>query len=89
MHDSSDVSFDNGPSDDSEDIEERVPSPCNRVCTLDDADICLGCGRTLAEIKAWGGAGNDLRRKIVATAQARSEAREEAARQRTGLRWRR
>ena len=29
-----------------------VESPCIRHCTLDDADICLGCGRTLDEICA-------------------------------------
>jgi predicted Fe-S protein YdhL (DUF1289 family) len=31
-----------------------IESPCNRVCTLDpDTDLCLGCGRSLAEITAW------------------------------------
>lgn len=34
--------------------EDRVPSPCRRQCTLDeDTQICLGCLRTLAEIKSW------------------------------------
>ncbi len=34
--------------------EDRVPSPCRRQCTLDEATLrCLGCLRTLAEIKAW------------------------------------
>ncbi|MFY8123363.1 MAG: DUF1289 domain-containing protein, partial [Silanimonas sp.] len=28
-------------------------SPCVRHCCLDEADECLGCGRTLEEIKAW------------------------------------
>ena len=29
-------------------------SPCNRRCTLDpDADICLGCYRTLEKITGW------------------------------------
>lgn len=30
-------------------------SPCVRRCTLNDDDICIGCGRTLADIAAWGG----------------------------------
>lgn len=30
-------------------------SPCTRVCTLDDDDVCLGCRRTLDEIVAWAG----------------------------------
>lgn len=28
-------------------------SPCVRMCTLNDEDVCLGCGRTLAEITGW------------------------------------
>lgn len=29
-------------------------SPCVRVCVLDEpTGVCLGCGRTLAEIAAW------------------------------------
>lgn len=30
-----------------------VASPCTRVCTLNDDDVCLGCGRTLVEITRW------------------------------------
>lgn len=30
-----------------------VASPCVRLCTLDDHDVCLGCGRTLLEITGW------------------------------------
>ena len=29
------------------------PSPCISVCTLDDNDVCLGCGRTLEQITRW------------------------------------
>jgi uncharacterized protein len=30
-------------------------SPCTKVCQLNPAsDLCRGCGRTLAEIAAWG-----------------------------------
>jgi len=28
-------------------------SPCVRVCTLDDEQFCLGCGRHIDEIVAW------------------------------------
>jgi uncharacterized protein len=52
-------------------IEDVVASPCVRACTLDDDDVCLGCGRTLEEIKAWGGAGADGRRDIIAAAEKR------------------
>ena len=30
-----------------------VPSPCIRHCTLNDEDVCVGCGRTLADITGW------------------------------------
>lgn len=33
---------------------QRVESPCVGNCCLDDDDVCLGCYRTLEEIKAWG-----------------------------------
>lgn len=28
-------------------------SPCNDVCTLNDDQVCIGCGRTMDEIVAW------------------------------------
>lgn len=52
-------------------LDDVVPSPCTRVCTLDDADVCLGCGRTLDEIKGWAAADPDGRRTILAQAAAR------------------
>ncbi|ARU90826.1 Fe-S protein [Pseudomonas sp. M30-35] len=30
-----------------------MESPCQRRCCLDDDDTCVGCGRTLNEIRAW------------------------------------
>ena len=31
-----------------------IPSPCVRVCRMDlDADVCIGCMRTLDEISFW------------------------------------
>ena len=57
---------------------EPVASPCIRLCTLDDHDVCLGCFRSMTEICAWSSASNDERRQIVAT----SELRRSASRQR-------
>ncbi|MDX1508491.1 MAG: DUF1289 domain-containing protein [Woeseiaceae bacterium] len=28
-------------------------SPCISICTLDDEQRCLGCGRTLEQIARW------------------------------------
>jgi predicted Fe-S protein YdhL (DUF1289 family) len=60
------------------DANEPVESPCIRLCTLDDQDVCLGCFRSMAEICAWSRASNDERRQIVAA----SELRRSASRQR-------
>ena len=56
---------------------DPVASPCVRLCTLDEDDICIGCWRTLDEICAWGSAGNNRRREILerAAERAREKAR--------------
>lgn len=56
-------------------VSARVPSPCVRQCCLDEADVCLGCLRSLAEILAWGEADDDSRREILATVACRREER--------------
>ena len=33
-------------------ITDIVPSPCKRLCALQD-NVCEGCGRTIKEIEAW------------------------------------
>lgn len=35
--------------------DERPLSPCILICTLDDAQQCLGCGRSLDQIRRWSG----------------------------------
>jgi uncharacterized protein len=53
-----------------------IESPCNRVCTLDPAtDLCLGCGRTLAEITAWTRMTDAERAQVMAECARRLEAR--------------
>lgn len=39
-------------------------SPCVRNCCLDERDVCLGCGRRLAEILSWHSAAPAQREKI-------------------------
>lgn len=55
--------------------DATVPSPCIRQCCLDDADVCVGCGRTLDEIKAWHVVDDAGREVILQTATARQTAR--------------
>lgn len=52
----------------------QTESPCTGVCTLDAANVCLGCGRHIDEIAAWGSASEPRRREIVAHAAARRAA---------------
>jgi uncharacterized protein len=55
-------------------IEVPVQSPCVRDCCLDDDLTCLGCFRSIEEIKEWGMANDHRRRIILATAKKRREA---------------
>ncbi|HET7254945.1 MAG TPA: DUF1289 domain-containing protein [Xanthobacteraceae bacterium] len=44
-----------------------IESPCNKVCTLDPISaLCIGCGRTLAEIEAWSRLSSADRVRIMA-----------------------
>jgi predicted Fe-S protein YdhL (DUF1289 family) len=45
-------------------IARSVQSPCIRNCCLDDDLTCLGCFRSIEEIKEWGMV-DDWRRMII------------------------
>ena len=51
-----------------------VASPCVRNCCLNEADICLGCGRSLEEIKYWNRADSSEKYNILNRAQKRKQA---------------
>ncbi|HSN17238.1 MAG TPA: DUF1289 domain-containing protein [Gammaproteobacteria bacterium] len=53
-----------------------VPSPCVRNCCLDEHDVCLGCGRSLDEIRIWSEAADTERLAILARAAQRRAERE-------------
>jgi predicted Fe-S protein YdhL (DUF1289 family) len=48
-----------------------VTSPCVRDCCLDDAEVCMGCGRTLQDILRWHAASDEEREAILVAAKAR------------------
>ena len=50
-----------------------VRSPCIRNCCLDDNDICLGCFRSLEEIRNWSGSDNPGREQILRNAERRRQ----------------
>ena len=55
------------------DIDTAAQSPCIRNCCLDDDLTCLGCFRSLEEIKEWGIVDNHRRRIILQNAKQRRE----------------
>jgi predicted Fe-S protein YdhL (DUF1289 family) len=56
--------------------EDPMPaSPCNRICCLNHSDVCLGCGRTLQEIKDWHTADKTQKLQILQNSQWRLTAK--------------
>jgi predicted Fe-S protein YdhL (DUF1289 family) len=55
-------------------IENVVQSPCERNCCLDDDLICVGCFRSIEEIKEWGLVDDSRRRVILQNARQRRDA---------------
>jgi uncharacterized protein len=44
-----------------------IATPCNKVCAIDPAfGLCIGCGRTAAEIAGWIGFTTQQRTAIMA-----------------------
>lgn len=56
------------------DITRSVQSPCIRNCCLDDDSTCLGCFRSIDEIKEWGLVDDQRRRVILQNAKEREQA---------------
>jgi predicted Fe-S protein YdhL (DUF1289 family) len=53
-----------------------VASPCINICTLDAANVCVGCGRTIDEIARWSRMTSDERRSVCAQALERCQTRQ-------------
>ena len=51
---------------------DPVSTPCVKVCIVDGKNgLCVGCGRTLSEIAAWGGMDETRRAAIMRELPAR------------------
>jgi len=48
-------------------------NPCIDICKFDDS-VCIGCGRTKAECKAWKKMDKDERREVNHASEARLKA---------------
>jgi predicted Fe-S protein YdhL (DUF1289 family) len=53
-------------------IDTSVPSPCIAVCQIDDASgQCLGCHRTIDEIRDWSRSGDAAKLLVWQAIEAR------------------
>jgi uncharacterized protein len=50
-------------------------SPCIKVCVLDAANVCIGCGRHVEEIANWSRSTPEQRRSICEQAARRQAQR--------------
>jgi hypothetical protein len=48
-----------------------VESPCVKICELDAAGFCMGCGRSRNEIASWTSMSDGRKRMTVKAAAAR------------------
>jgi predicted Fe-S protein YdhL (DUF1289 family) len=48
-----------------------VDSPCVKICELDQDGVCVGCGRTRAEIAGWTSMSEAQQAKVVELAERR------------------
>ena len=52
---------------------DKAKNPCVSICKIKD-DICIGCGRSRDEMKAWKGLKNKERKAVNELAAARLKA---------------
>lgn len=48
-----------------------VDSPCVKICELDRDNVCVGCGRTRAEIAGWTSMSEAQKAEVVERAKKR------------------
>ena len=53
----------------------EIKSPCVRNCCLDEDDVCIGCCRTLDEIKSWQALSEQEKRVVLEVCQQRQQQR--------------
>jgi uncharacterized protein len=50
-----------------------IQSPCNKICTLNSNNVCVGCGRSREEIGGWSQFPDQEKAQVVKRAKARLE----------------
>lgn len=51
-----------------------IASPCNRICTLNEQRVCVGCGRSRDEIASWMQMSESDKKQALLKAKARLKA---------------
>jgi predicted Fe-S protein YdhL (DUF1289 family) len=54
---------------------DPLASPCVRNCCLDEDNVCMGCGRSLQEIVAWGTSSDGEKAATLERSRARLQSR--------------
>ncbi|MGD9659361.1 MAG: DUF1289 domain-containing protein [Methylocystis sp.] len=63
-----------------------IDSPCVKICELDRDDICVGCGRSRAEIAGWSSMSEAQQATVIERAKKRQTDRDREERERYRLR---
>jgi predicted Fe-S protein YdhL (DUF1289 family) len=62
-----------------------IVTPCVGICTLNEQQECIGCGRRLEEIAQWLSYSNAERETIMHRLKARAEQKEPAKDEESGV----
>lgn len=54
-------------------MSDEIQSPCISVCQMNEDNICVGCFRSLDEIREWFQADNSKKQQILADAEHRKQ----------------
>jgi len=54
-----------------------IESPCVRNCCLDDDDVCMGCFRTLDEIKDWASSSEQQKLNVLESCLRRKQIKQQ------------
>jgi hypothetical protein len=52
-------------------FNNNIKSPCIHVCTKDENGICLGCYRSIDEIRSWYKSTDEQKLEIIKNAEKR------------------
>ncbi len=48
-----------------------MKSPCVRICSLNEDNVCVGCGMTVRDLRIWRGANDEEKQQIVTESSLR------------------